>query len=107
MIRWFARNHIAANFLLVAIILGGIWSASFWLPLEVRPSYTFNHVDIDIEYRGATAEDVALMRRVVGPKMGVKAAGGIRTYADAQRMIAAGASRIGASASVKIVGGAG
>jgi deoxyribose-phosphate aldolase len=56
---------------------------------------------------GATAEDVALMRRVVGPKMGVKAAGGIRTYADAQRMIEAGASRIGASASVKIVGGAG
>lgn len=56
---------------------------------------------------GATAEDVALMRRVVGPKMGVKAAGGIRTYADAQRMIAAGASRIGASASVKIVQGAG
>ena len=55
---------------------------------------------------GATAEDVALMRRVVGPKIGVKAAGGIRTYADAQRMIAAGATRIGASASVKIVQGA-
>jgi len=52
---------------------------------------------------GATAEDVALMRRVVGPTMGVKAAGGIRTYADAQKMIAAGASRIGASASVKIM----
>jgi deoxyribose-phosphate aldolase len=52
---------------------------------------------------GATAEDVALMRRVVGPKMGVKAAGGIRSYADAQKMIAAGASRIGASASVKIL----
>jgi deoxyribose-phosphate aldolase len=52
---------------------------------------------------GATAEDVALMRRVVGPKMGVKAAGGIRTYADAQKMIAAGASRIGASASVRII----
>jgi deoxyribose-phosphate aldolase len=52
---------------------------------------------------GATTEDVALMRRVVGPKMGVKAAGGIRTYEDAQRMIAAGASRIGASASVKIL----
>jgi deoxyribose-phosphate aldolase len=56
---------------------------------------------------GATAEDVALMRRVVGQEMGVKAAGGIRTRADAQRMIAAGASRIGASASVKIVSGAG
>ncbi len=55
---------------------------------------------------GATAEDVALMRRVVGPKMGVKAAGGIRTYDDARRMIAAGASRIGASASVKIIQGA-
>jgi deoxyribose-phosphate aldolase len=52
---------------------------------------------------GATPEDVALMRRVVGPSMGVKAAGGIRTFADAQKMIAAGASRIGASASVKII----
>ncbi len=55
---------------------------------------------------GATAEDVDLMRRVVGPKMGVKAAGGISTYEDAQKMIAAGASRIGASASVKIIQGA-
>jgi deoxyribose-phosphate aldolase len=55
---------------------------------------------------GATPEDVALMRRVVGPSMGVKAAGGIRTYADAQKMIAAGATRIGASASVKIIQGA-
>ena len=43
---------------------------------------------------GATAEDVALLRRVVGPSMGVKAAGGIRSHADAQKMIAAGASRI-------------
>jgi deoxyribose-phosphate aldolase len=51
---------------------------------------------------GATAEDVALMRRVVGIGMGVKASGGIRSYADAKKMIAAGASRIGASASVKI-----
>lgn len=51
---------------------------------------------------GATAEDVALMRRVVGSAMGVKASGGIRSYADAKKMIAAGASRIGASASVKI-----
>jgi len=56
---------------------------------------------------GAAVEDVALMRRVVGPTMGVKAAGGIRTYEDAQRMIAAGATRIGASASVKIIQGAG
>lgn len=53
---------------------------------------------------GATVEDVRLMRKVVGPKIGVKAAGGIKTYDDAQRMIEAGASRLGASASVKIIG---
>jgi deoxyribose-phosphate aldolase len=56
---------------------------------------------------GATAKDVALMRRVVGPAMGVKAAGGIRTYEDLKAMTEAGASRIGASASVKIVESAG
>lgn len=52
---------------------------------------------------GATVEDVALMRRVVGPDMGIKAAGGVRTLAQAKAMIAAGATRIGASAGVKIV----
>lgn len=54
---------------------------------------------------GATVVDVALMRRVVGPSLGVKAAGGVGSYADAQAMIAAGATRIGASAGVRIVGG--
>lgn len=52
---------------------------------------------------GATAQDVALMRAVVGPEVGVKASGGIRTLADLKSMAGAGASRIGASASVKIV----
>ena len=47
--------------------------------------------------------DVALMREVVGPEMGVKASGGIRTLADLRKMVAAGASRIGASASVNII----
>jgi len=56
---------------------------------------------------GATVHDVALMRHAVGPAMGVKAAGGIRTLADAQKMIEAGATRIGASASVKIIQEAG
>ncbi len=56
---------------------------------------------------GATAADVALMRKVVGPGMGVKAAGGIRNLADAQKLIEAGATRIGASAGVKIVAEAG
>lgn len=52
---------------------------------------------------GATAADVALMRRVVGADMGVKAAGGVRDLEGLQAMIAAGASRVGASAGVKIV----
>lgn len=52
---------------------------------------------------GATADDVALMRRVVGPQMGVKAAGGVRDLKSAQAMIEAGADRIGASVGVKIV----
>jgi deoxyribose-phosphate aldolase len=54
---------------------------------------------------GATVFDVALMRETVGPKMGVKASGGIRTAEDVHDMIAAGATRIGASAGVKIVKG--
>ncbi len=54
---------------------------------------------------GATVDDVALMRRIVGPEMGVKASGGIRSADDARQMIAAGASRIGASQSVAIVTG--
>jgi deoxyribose-phosphate aldolase len=52
---------------------------------------------------GATVEDVALMRRTVGPAMGVKASGGIRTLDDLRAMVAAGATRIGASASVRII----
>ncbi len=52
---------------------------------------------------GATVEDVRLMRETVGPEMGVKAAGGIRTAADALAMLEAGADRIGASAGVHIV----
>jgi deoxyribose-phosphate aldolase len=56
---------------------------------------------------GATAEDVALMRQIVGDAVGVKASGGIRTTADARRMVEAGATRLGTSASVAIVTGAG
>lgn len=54
---------------------------------------------------GATVYDVALMRETVGPEMGVKASGGVRTADDAEDMIAAGATRIGASAGVQIVSG--
>jgi deoxyribose-phosphate aldolase len=52
---------------------------------------------------GATAADVALMRRVVGADMGVKAAGGVRDYEGLKAMVAAGATRVGASAGVRIV----
>lgn len=55
---------------------------------------------------GATAQDIALMRRVVGAELGVKASGGVRTTEGADALIAAGATRIGASASVAIVTGA-
>ena len=55
---------------------------------------------------GATVYDVALMRETVGPDMGVKASGGVRTASDVEDMIAAGATRIGASAGVQIIGGA-
>ena len=54
---------------------------------------------------GATADDVRLMRETVGPEMGVKASGGIRTREDCIRMIEAGATRIGASAGIQIVSG--
>src|SRR6266545_2300576 len=54
---------------------------------------------------GATVNDVLLMRRAVGPEMGVKASGGVRTFEDAASMIKAGATRIGASAGVKIIQG--
>lgn len=55
---------------------------------------------------GAKVEDVALMRKTVGPNVGVKAAGGIRTYEDAIKMIEAGANRLGCSAGIAIVQGA-
>ncbi len=52
---------------------------------------------------GATVHDVTLMRKAVGPDLGVKAAGGIRTHEDAEQLVAAGATRLGASAGIKII----
>ena len=52
---------------------------------------------------GATVEDVRLMRETVGKEMGVKAAGGIRSYPEVIRMIEAGANRIGTSSAVEII----
>jgi deoxyribose-phosphate aldolase len=63
----------------------------------------FVKTSTDFGAGGAKVEDVALMRRVVGAQMGVKAAGGIRTLNNALEMIAAGANRIGASAGINIL----
>ena len=54
---------------------------------------------------GATAEDIALIRGAVGPEMGIKASGGVKSFEDAKRMVLSGATHIGASAGVKIVQG--
>ena len=56
---------------------------------------------------GATVDDIALMRKTVGPDMGVKASGGIKNYQQAVNLIAAGATRIGASAGIAIIAEAG
>jgi multidrug efflux pump subunit AcrB len=58
MIRWFANNGIAANFLMVAILLAGLYTAFFRVPLEVVPTRQYNSVYIEMPYRGATAKDV-------------------------------------------------
>ena len=71
--------------------------------LSLNASADFVKTSTGFSSAGATIGDVELMRGVVGNKMGVKAAGGIRTAADVKAMVDAGANRIGASASVAIV----
>jgi deoxyribose-phosphate aldolase len=74
--------------------------------IAVQSGADFVKTSTGFSKSGATVEDIELMRRTVGPSIGVKASGGIRTQDDALRMIAAGATRIGASASVAIVNAA-
>ena len=71
--------------------------------LSVKAGADFVKTSTGFSTGGATAEDVALMRKTVGPDMGVKAAGGIRTFEDAKKMIEAGANRLGCSAGIAIV----
>jgi deoxyribose-phosphate aldolase len=72
--------------------------------LAMKAGADFVKTSTGFSKAGATVEDVALMSRTVAPrKLGVKAAGGIRTYADVVRMIQAGATRVGCSSSVKIM----
>jgi deoxyribose-phosphate aldolase len=72
--------------------------------LSMKAGATFVKTSTGFGSGGATEEDIRLMARTVAPrKLGVKASGGVRTYDDAMRMVAAGATRIGASSSIKIV----
>ncbi|WP_068792883.1 deoxyribose-phosphate aldolase [Brevibacillus laterosporus] len=73
--------------------------------LSVKAGADFVKTSTGFSTGGATAEDIALMRKTVGPELGVKASGGIRSYADVEKMLQAGACRIGASAGVSIVKG--
>ena len=65
MIRWFTVNGIAANFLMIALLVGGIYAAFYQIPLEVDPKVNWNSVGIQMSYRGATARDV--QRAIVIP----------------------------------------
>lgn len=58
MIAWFTRNHVAANLLLISIVLGGLFSLSSKLPLEVFPSFVSDRINISVSLRGSTPEDV-------------------------------------------------
>ncbi|OAJ74056.1 2-deoxyribose-5-phosphate aldolase [Brevibacillus sp. SKDU10] len=73
--------------------------------LAVKAGADFVKTSTGFSTGGATAEDIALMRKTVGRELGVKASGGIRSYADVEKMLQAGACRIGASAGVSIVKG--
>lgn len=73
--------------------------------LAVQAGADFVKTSTGFQGGGASVEDVALMRRTVGPDIGVKASGGIRSLEDVHRMVKAGATRIGASSGVQIVKG--
>lgn len=73
--------------------------------LAVEAGTDFVKTSTGFSTGGATVEDIALMRKTVGPDIGVKASGGVRSSEDTEKMIAAGATRIGASSGVAIVNG--
>ncbi|MEH7120824.1 deoxyribose-phosphate aldolase [Neobacillus vireti] len=73
--------------------------------LAVKAGADFVKTSTGFSGGGATAEDISLMRQTVGPNIGVKASGGVRSVQDALKVIEAGATRIGASASVAIIKG--
>jgi deoxyribose-phosphate aldolase len=107
-IRWVQRACRPTTVLKVIIECALLSDAEKVLACQIakRAGAHFVKTSTGFAPTGAKLEDVALMRRAVGLEMGVKAAGGIRSYQDAVAMIQAGASRLGTSAGVAIVGGA-
>jgi multidrug efflux pump subunit AcrB len=84
MIRWFARNDIATNFLILAILLWGGYSAMERVPLEVQPAIRFNQVNINVPYRGGSPEDVE--RAVIIPiESALQGLQGVKTITAAAR----------------------
>jgi deoxyribose-phosphate aldolase len=71
--------------------------------LGVEAGVDFIKTSTGVSHRGATVEDIRLIKSAVGDKVGIKAAGGIRTRAQAEALIEAGATRLGSSASVELV----
>ncbi len=84
MIQWFARNAIAANFLLVGILFFGIYSATERVALEVQPPIIFNRVDINVPYRGGSPEDVerAVVIPIENALQGLSGIKNIESYAS-------------------------
>ena len=60
MIAWFARNHVAANLLMITILFAGIYSLTSRIPLEVFPSFETDTINVSVTLRGATPEDTEL-----------------------------------------------
>ena len=73
--------------------------------LSVAAGADFVKTSTGFSTGGATAEDIALMRKTVGPDLGVKASGGVRSLEDMKKMVESGATRIGASSGVSIMNG--
>jgi deoxyribose-phosphate aldolase len=106
-IRW-VRRACARNVVLKVIIETALLTDEekvIACRIAQKAGADFVKTSTGFSHHGATVRDVQLMRRTVGPKLGVKAAGGVRSIEDAIQMIEAGATRLGTSSGIKIIQG--
>ena len=99
-----AAGDVPVKVILETCLLDDVQKAAACL-IAVRAGLAYVKTSTGFSTGGATAADIALMRAVVGDELGVKASGAIRSTEDAETMLAAGADRVGASASIAIVSG--